>query len=68
MWYGTFSCAGIVNHMAKMQGPATEEKKTLKEVKDYIKNDDITVFGFFDDEDSTLYEIYEDTGMIYMSN
>ena len=53
---------GFVNHMAKMQGPATEEKMSTREVKEYLKEDDVTIFGFFDSEDTPEFGLYEDAG------
>lgn len=50
----------IVSFMLGQVGDGAKEVKTLKELRDFIYLDDITVVGFFDSKDDAKVGIYKD--------
>ena len=48
--------------MEKQRGDGTKEVKSLKELQKALNDDDVTVVGFFKDDQSDLYTAYTDAG------
>ncbi|XP_013391677.1 protein disulfide-isomerase A4 [Lingula anatina] len=52
---------GIVEYMKTHQGPGSKEMKTLKELKNFMSEDDVTVVGFFNSEEDEVYKTYQES-------
>ena len=55
--------AAIVDYMKKQVGLASKEVKSLKELKNRMLKEDVTVVGFFNSKDDQSYSLYQDAGM-----
>ena len=48
--------------MVGQVGDGAKEVKTLKALKEFFFEDDITVVGFFDSKDDSKFALYKDEG------
>ena len=51
--------------MKRQSGDASQEKKTAKNARDTISNYDITIVGYFENQDVPLFKTYMDTGEFF---
>ena len=51
-----------MDYMQKQVGEASKESKTLKDVKTFMNEDDVTVVGFFSGEEDAGLAVYLEMG------
>lgn len=59
------NCPGIVKHMIEQAEPALKTLNSIKEVRRFMRRDDVTVVGFFSDENAKLLDSLSDAGMFW---
>ena len=57
--------SGIVEYMEGQQGDPSSVKNTVKELQKAMMNDDVTVVGFFENEDDFAYQTYQEAGKLH---
>ncbi|KAJ8678737.1 hypothetical protein QAD02_014524 [Eretmocerus hayati] len=55
---GPREAAGIAKYMRGQVGPASKELKTVEEVDKFLDSDEVTVIGYFEEDDSSLSASY----------